>query len=323
MIVSCTKSEQTKTMVTPVPVRVMTISTASDTTIRNYVGVVESETKVDLTFPMGGTLTNIYVKNGQTVRKGDLIATIDDTRARSMHETSEATLRQAEDGYERMLKVYKEGGISEVRWMQMETDLAKARQAEVSSRKSLEDCRLVAPVDGVVDIQKLSVGSHVRPSEVFASVQNVDVMNVRYTIPEQEIGNIVVGDEVEVEIPALGTEVYRAKVVERSLVANPMGHTYTLRARIEPVKGVLPGMVVKAHMTKTGSVGIVVPTECVVTVYNGQVVWLVKDSVVSRQHIKWSDLVRNGVLVTDGLNDGDIVVVDGFQKLYPGAKVTY
>lgn len=322
LFTACSKQKRA-TSVAPVPVSVMTISTAADTTIRNYVGVIESDTKVDLTFPVGGTLTQICVSNGQTVRRGDLIATIDDTRARSMYEASAATLRQAEDGYERMRKVYEQGGISEVRWMQMETDLAKARQSEISSRKSLNDCRMVSPVDGVVDIQRASVGSHVRPSEAFASIQSVNVMNVRYTIPEQEIDRIEVGDCIEVEIPALRDTIVAARVIERSLIANPMGHTYTVCARLTRPVGALPGMVAKVRTAKTGSVGVAVPANCIVTVYDGQVVWVVRDSVAVRQHIEYSDLVRNGVLVSSGLVDGDIVVIDGYQKLYPGAKVTY
>lgn len=319
---ACSKQHRASS-VAPVPVSVMTIYTAADTTIRHYVGAIESDTKVDLTFPMGGTLTQICVSNGQTVHRGDLIAAIDDTRARSMHEASLATLRQAEDAYDRMRKVYEQGGISEVRWMQMETDLAKAQQSELSSRKSLDDCRMISPVDGVVDIHKASVGSHVRPAEAFASVQSVDVMNVRYTIPEQEIDRIEIGDRICVEIPALHDTTVEAKVIERSLVANPMGHTYTICARLARPVGALPGMVAKVSMAKTGSVGVVIPTNCIITVYDGQVVWIVRDSVAVRQHIECSDLVRNGVLVSSGLADGDIVVIDGYQKLYPGAKVTY
>lgn len=107
------------------------------------------------------------------------------------------------------------------------------------------------------------------------------------------------------------------------MIANPMGHTYTVRASLKDAKDVLPGMVAKVRMRKTGTVGVVIPSDCVLTVYDGYVVWTLVDSVAHRQHIQCSDLVRNGVLVTEGLQDGDILVVDGYQKLYPGAKVTY
>lgn len=322
VLMACSKQAK-PVEVAPVPVSVLTVSTKADTTTRHYVGTVEADTKVDLSFPLGGTLTGLYVTNGQMVHKGDLIATIDDTRARSMHDAAEATLAQAEDAYERLRQVYEQGGISEVRWMQMKTDLSKARNSALSARKNMEDCSMVAPVDGIIDIQKVSVGSDIRPSGHFASVQNVDQMNVRYTIPEHEIDRIAIGDEVLVEVPARGDALLKARVVERSLIANPMGHTYTVCARLEDPNGVLPGMVAKVMMSKTGMVGVVIPAHCVVTVYDGQVVWLVRDSNVSRQHILCTDLVRNGILVTDGLEDGDIVVVEGYQKLYPGAKVTF
>lgn len=320
-LTSCTKKVVTE--VAPLRVDVMTINAGVDTTIRNYVGSVESETKVNLSFRLGGTLTELNVRNGERVRAGQCIAAVDDVRARALHNAALATLRQAEDGYARMERVYKEGGISDVRWMQMLTDLEKARQSEITARQNVEDCRMIAPVDGVVDVRNISVGSSVAPAEVFATVQSLQVMNVRFTIPEQEIGRVEVGDMVEVTLPALNNATLQATIAERSMIANPMGHTYTVRACLKEAKDVLPGMVAKVRMRKTGTVGVVIPSDCILTVYDGYVVWTLVDSVAHRQHIQCSDLVRNGVLVTEGLQDGDILVVDGYQKLYPGAKVTY
>lgn len=322
ILVACSKPVTSE--VPPMKVDVLYIATESDTTIRNYVGVVEPEIKVNLSFPLGGTLTELNVRNGERVRAGQRIASVDDTRARALHDAAVATLRQAEDGYERMERVYKEGGISDVRWMQMLTDLEKARQTEISTRQNVEDCHLYAPVDGVVEVRAVSVGSRVAPVETFASVQDLRKMGVRFTIPEQEIGRVQTGDKIDVVLPALSDALLSATVTERSLVANPMGHTYTLRARLERVENVLPGMVAKVRMSHTGNTGVVIPAKCVVTVYDGVIAWVVDaDSVVSRRHITVTDFVRNGVLVTDGLQDGDRVVIDGYHKLYPGAKVTF
>lgn len=321
-LVACSKPVTSE--VAPIKVDILSISTESDTTVRNYVGVVEPDTKVNLSFPLGGTLTQLNVRNGDRVRAGQLIASVDDTRARALHDAAVATLRQAEDGYERMEHVYKEGGISDVRWTQMLTDLEKARQTEISTRQNVEDCHMIAPVDGIVEIRPLSVGSRVAPVETFASVQDLRVMNVRFTIPEQEIGRVTTGDQIDVTLPALQDASVRATITERSLVANPMGHTYTLRARMEDTKNVLPGMVAKVRMAHTGNTGVVIPAKCVVTVYDGVIAWVVDaDSVVTRRHITVTDFVRNGVLVTDGLQDGDRVVIDGYHKLYPGAKVIF
>lgn len=322
IMVACSKPVTSE--MPPMKVDVLYISTEADTTVRNYVGVIEPETKVNLSFPLGGTLTELNVRNGDRVRAGQLIASVDDIRARALHDAAVATLRQAEDGYARMERVYKEGGISDVRWTQMLTDLEKARQTEISTRQNVEDCRLYAPVDGVVEIRSVSVGSRVAPVETFASVQDLRVMNVRFTIPEQEIGRVETGDTIGVVLPALSEASVGAIITERSLVANPMGHTYTLRARLEKAENVLPGMVAKVRMSHTGTTGVVIPAKCVVTVYDGVIAWVVDaDSVVSRRHITVSDFVRNGVLVTDGLQDGDRVVIDGYHKLYPGAKVTF
>ena len=115
-------------------VEVMVVAADDNTNQRDFVGEIGSETELDLGFPLGGTLTKVAVQNGQRVKKGQLLAEVDATTARSLHNTALATLRQAEDAYERMKNVHKEGAISDVRWVQMETDLEKARQSVVAAR---------------------------------------------------------------------------------------------------------------------------------------------------------------------------------------------
>lgn len=307
-----------------IPVEIAVVDYSDGTNVRNYVGTLKSEVKVSLSFPLGGTITDIYVHNGQKVTKGAIIAKVDETTAKSLHDAALASLNQAEDGYERLKQVHEEGGISDVRWVQMETDLEKARQTEITARKHLEDCTIYAPQDGIISMGDRVVGEYMRPSEAFCNLIDMNKLIVEFSVPEKEIGLINIGDKAVGEIQALGDIQKNLVIYDKAIVSNPFGHTYSVKSKIDlDGKDALPGMVVKIRLNATANSGIIVPASCVQTVTEGLAVWKVKNGKSYRTIIEVSDFVKNGVLVTSGLENGDTIVTVGYQKLYNGAPVSF
>lgn len=325
VFIGCGEKTAPKRQFNPViPVEISAIDFSDDANFRNYVGSIKSEMKIALSFPLGGTLTGIYVHNGQNVKKGDIIAKVDETTAKSLHDAALATLNQAEDGYKRLKQVHEEGGISDVRWVQMETDLEKARQTEISTRKHLDDCTIYAKQDGVISMTDRSIGEMMRPSEAFCYLIDLEKLIVEFSVPEKEIGMIKKGDKAIATIPSLNDEEKEITIIDKAVVSNPFGHTYNVKARIALDKNdVLPGMVAKIRMSHTASSGIVVPASCIQTMPKGVAVWTLKNGKAYRRSIEVSEFVKNGVLVTKGLEYGDTIVTIGYQKLYNGAKVFF
>ena len=324
LLIGCGEKTDTKQQYDPaIPVEVEVVNFTDGTNFRHYVGTLKSEVKMSLSFPLGGNLTDIYVHNGQKVKKGAIIAKIDETTAKSMHDMALASLNQAEDGYERLKQVHEEGGISDVRWIQMETDLEKARQAEVAARKRMEDCVIRAPFDGIVSCRNHHVGEEMKPLEVFARVIDMRQLRVEFSVPEHEIGLLPVGATATALIPALDNRELTLRVNDKSLIANPLGHTYMVFASVVggDTKGLLPDMVAKIHLSLNDRVGMVIPSECVTVMPEGPVVWVVNDGKAYHRAITIGEFVGNGVEVKSGLSDGDTVITLGQQKLYNGAKV--
>ena len=212
-----------------------------------------------------------------------------------------------------------------MRWVQMETDLEKARQSEISTRKHLEQCTLYASQDGVISMDKHLVGENVSPMRTFCRIIDLRKMNVEFSVPEREIQFVKKGDVAFADIPSLGLKNIELEVVDKSIVANSFGHTYDVKTRVvsDNAKEILPGMVAKIRMTATALSGIVIPSSCVQTVADGIAVWVVENGKTFRRNIVPSDFVKNGVIVKSGLNHGDTIVTAGYQKLYNGAKVSY
>lgn len=322
MLTSCKKKETVREL-QPLPVTVMAIDSMSGGLTRTYVGDVEEDVAVAMSFATGGKLQSLYVKNGDHVRAGQLLCSINKSSAQSAYNAAKASLKQAEDAYQRLKKVYDQGSLPEVKWVEMLTNLDKARSVEQMAKKQLDDCNLYAPIAGVVDGCNSVAGASLLPGEPVMSILNMKQVAVTFTVPESEIANVLVGCEAQVQVPALGDVVLTGKISEQSMVANKLSHSYTLKILLpNSDKKLLPGMVCKVLLPQSNNEGIIIPAKMVQTRPEGLSVWVIRGGRAHRQLVQSSAFVSNGVLIIDGLQQGDTVVTGGYEKLYTNAAVS-
>ncbi|MBO4488042.1 MAG: efflux RND transporter periplasmic adaptor subunit [Bacteroidales bacterium] len=310
--------------VEPVEVTVMTVDTISGSLSRTYVGDVTENLSISLGFPLGGRVEKVYVKAGDKVRAGQLLASVDKTSARNAYQSAKATLDQAEDAYARLKQVYEQGSVAEVKWVEMQTNLDKARAMEQMAKKQLDDCDLHAPVSGVVDRCEAQAGATLLPGVPAVTLLDVHSLSVSFSVPEDDIAAIHVGDTATVIVPALQDRALKVKITESGVSASRVVHSYNVKALfVRPPAELLPGMVCKVrfHKQNTSSKGLVIPAKSVQTHPQGQCVWLVRHGKAQRVIVQSSGFVANGVLISSGLQPGDTLVTAGMQKLYPNAPV--
>jgi RND family efflux transporter MFP subunit len=187
---------------------------------------------------------------------------------------------------------------------------------------------LRAPFDGVVSCGTHHVGEELKPVESFARVIDMGRLRVAFSVPEHEVGLLPVGTAAKAVVPALDDREFSLRVSDKSLVANPLGHTYKVYGTMvqqsssnSSSAGLLPDMVAKVKVDIDTKAGIVVPAECVQVMPEGTIVWVVECGKAYHRVVTVGDFIRNGVMVEGGLNAGDSVIVSGQQKLYSGAKV--
>ncbi len=309
----------------PLPAEIEVVGINNSNVTNTYVGEIGAKTDLPLIFPLGGQLTSIQVKSGQQVREGQVLATVDNTQAKAMLESAEAMLAQAKDAYARLKPVHEKGGISDVKWVEMETNLQKAQSMVISSRKRYEDCTLRAPQNGVLNLNDVEVGQHLSVGQPIGSLLDMTGKKAFFTVPENEIGALMHGEDVTVFLPALDRS-FEAKVEEKSLVATHIAHTYQVIAALKDDKAaemLLPGMVCRVIVNNKKVSGFIISSGCVQTQQNGHSVWLLRNGRTTRQMIKIVEFVENGVLVSEGLHKGDTIISKGYQKMYEGARISY
>ena len=306
----------------PVPVRVMKAGTAENEGIRTYVGTaVPSKTAV-LSCSYPGTVVCLPVKKGEKVRKGDTIAVISSPSVSSTWEMAHATLKQAEDGYNRVVQVHSTGGIPDVKLVEIETQLSKARAAAEAADNALENCTVKAPFNGVAGEIFIEHGIEAGVMEPIARILDISSVEIEFSVPEKEINGINEGEELTVEVPALGNLTFSARIKNKGVSASPLSHSYTCTLAHSPqAKGLMPGMVCKISRSELSGKGTVIPASCVKTDASGRYVWTVNESTVYKKYITVGGFSGTGVIITDGLSEGDNIITEGSQKVSGGMKV--
>ena len=321
-VTACKKTAPVKERAA-LPVQVMVVDTVTGGMTRTYVGEVEENLSVAVSFPMGGRVERVYVHEGDRVRAGQILATISKSTAQNAYNSAKASLDQAEDAYNRLKKVYDQGSLAEVKWVEMETNLERARSMEQIARKQLEDCVLKSPISGVVGSCNAKAGGSLLPGEPAVTILDMGKVSVTFSVPESEISTVNVGDEASVSVPALDNRIMNGKITDRSVSASRVSHSYQVKIAFpNPDKSLMPGMVCKVLLNESDSQGFVVPAKCVQTRPEGLSVWVVENGRAQHRLITSTAFVANGVLVSSGLHPGDTVITAGMDKLYVGADIT-
>lgn len=322
LAVSCSDSGSEKETDKFVSVKVMPVKSERGIRSSSYVGSVIPLKSAVLSCRYPGTLTGLYVSQGDYVEKGQVLAQVESSSVESAYKMARATLEQAEDGYGRVMQVYGTGSIPDVKRVEVEAQLSKARAAAEAASRSLEDCKIKAPFAGVVGEVYCDRGVELSLLDPIAKVMDISDVEIRFPVPEKEIGRLRVGDTAYLVVPALKDSAFSARVKTKGMVASALAHSYD--CTVEPlcrVDGLLPGMVCKVYLATDSRSGIVIPSSVVQMDAAGRYVWLVSDSVVVKRYVEIDGFSGKGVVVTSGLEQGESLIVEGSRKVSTGMKV--
>ena len=307
-----------------IAVGVQRIDTVGGLVRNSYPGYLEEGNTVDISFKYGGTLQTLNVKEGSTVRKGQVLARVSSAQMESTQRSAQATLEQAQDAYERLKKVHDNGSLPEIKWREMVANLEKAQAALDLANAMLADNTITAPFSGTVASLNAELGENITPLKPVMRIINTKGLTVKISVPENEIGKVRVGDTAEVVVPALGDRRFMGKVTEKSMTASLLTHSYPVKVLIEqPDEELVPGMISKVVLSADVSTGIIVPANAILVNQEGRFVWVAEEGRATRRNITISGYSGSGVIVSEGLQAGDVVIVEGYQKVSEGMKVEY
>ena len=300
----------------PTRVKTQVVSPGMVDNAQTYVGIVEEREATAVSFTGMGIIKRMLVNEGQAVSKGQLIAEMDDTQARNLLSGAEAQMTQANDALARYKMLHDNGSLPEVKWVEI-------------------DCRLVAPVSGIIGKKLIGAGETALPSQAVVSILDISTVKVKVAVPEAEVGGINANTPTSIQVEAINGS-YQGGQIEKGVQADALTHTYDIRINVaNGNRKLLPGMVANVRFVSDGSQAIgskMIPVTAVqkktvstsLQADGSLFVWTVgKDSTAHRSTVTIGQTQGNYICVIDGLSIGDRIVTEGYQKLSEGTKVIY
>ena len=268
-------------------------------------------------------MLKINFEEGTSVKKGQLLAKVNDRQLQAQLQRLVSQLKLAEDRVFRQDALLKRDAVSKEAYEQVKTDLATLNADIEIIKANIELTELRAPFDGVIGLRQVSIGTYASPTTVVAKLTKIAPLKVEFSVPERYAKQIKKGTNlnfsVEGNLDAFGAQVY---AVESAI--DPNLHQFTARALYPNVKHILlPGRYASVLLKKDEiENAIAIPTEAIVPEMGKDKVYLYKSGKAEPVDIITGIRTASEVQVIRGLHMGDTIITSGTLQLRTGLAVT-
>jgi multidrug efflux system membrane fusion protein len=328
-----------------VPVMVAPVEQKTTSVELGSFGTVEAYASVEVKTQITGILTGVHFTEGQMVKKGDLLLSIDPRQsqaalkaAQANLEKDEAQLKNAEKEAARQTELLHKGFASQDEYDKSATAVETLRAAVNADKAAVENavlqldyCSIRSPIDGCIGKLHINQGNLVKADDTsVVTIKQIDPIYVSFWVPEQYLpaiqkymatGNL----DVTVYQPYEKQEPIHGSLAFVDNTVDDIANTRTIRLRAtfsNKDQRLWPGQYVNVVLTLTEEPNsLVIPSQAVQTSQNNQFVYAVKsDRTVEAKPITVKRTM-NDETVVEGLQPGEMVVTDGQLRLVPGARV--
>lgn len=326
-----------------------TVKVGAIADLLEVVGTVRARTSAVVSTRIPGTVSILRVREGDRVRKGQLLLQLDAQENQAGALSAVAGIEEAQRWrdealsrkkltdatFERYQKLFNEQAISrqEFEVKQTEKELAnqgvaraeaRLRQAQEGSRAAgamADYTKIVAPISGIITSKQADLGATVFPAQPLMTLEDEGSYQLELSIPESMIAKVRPGTPVQVTLEALNV-MFTAKIAEIVPTTDPASRTYTAKVALTQ-KGLKSGMFGRGSIALASSTnGILVPKKSIVERGALTSVCIVDNmNIVRTRLVKIGKTVGDKVEILSGLSDGERIVVSGVEALTEGVKV--
>ncbi len=332
----------------PVPVFIAEVQKATAVYYDQYPATIVALNEVQVRPQVTGYITGIWFRDGQHVLKGQKLYSIDQQQYQAGYEQSVANLNVAKanlakaqqdaDRYEELQKKdavarqIVEHAQADLQAAKMQMEAAKANVTAVET--NLRYATIFAPFDGTIGISQVKMGAAVSPGQtILNTISSDDPMAVDFAAGQKEIGRFV---QLEEKGAASADSIFTLLMPDQTVYANP-GHISLIDRSVDPQTGTIkvrvvftnkkellrPGMSVNVRVKNNGAApSLLIPAKAIIEQMGEYFVFVVGDSSkVAQRKITRGAFINDKIIVKDGLQEGEKIVIEGVQKLKEGAKV--
>ena len=311
----------------PVTVSDAPVQAQSWTPFLYSVGSLVATQGIDVTNEVAGQVRTIHFRSGQEVKQGDLLLELDDSVDRADLDGARAEQRLAEIRFGRSRDLLQKKAISKADYDEAQASLDNARAQVTSRLEVLRKKQIKAPFTGLLGIRKVDVGEYLSPGSPIVPLQSLDPIFVDYSLPEQELGKISVGQELTLNVKSYPQRDFQGRITAINPGIDPATRNVRIRGELENSDQALrPGMfaTVHTHLPLRENI-LTVPRTAITYAPYGDSVFVVQQQgsglVVQRVQVTTGEVRGDVVEIKHGLTAGQRVVTAGQLKLRNGSPV--
>lgn len=288
----------------------------------NVTGSILADESVTLNSEVAGKIEMISFKEGQKVRKGDLLIKLNDDEVLAEIEKLQYTRKLNEDNEFRQQQLLDKEAISREEYETSLTTLNTTKAEIKIMQARLDKHHIKAPFDGVVGLRDVSEGSYLNPGSRIADLYKVDPIKLEFSIPSKYISLVNEGDSILFSVDAYDRQ-FRGSIYAIEPQIDPQTRSLKVRANAPNKNGLLlPGQFARINLIlETIPNAMMVPTIAVIPELNGKKLYLYKNGIVESQSVQTGIRTEDNLQVTAGISPGDTVIVSGLMQVNQGTEV--
>lgn len=299
-----------------------------------FIGSVESSDRGVLASRIDGRIGRLAIKVGDQVKAGQLLLTIGENtvndrlaEAQGSKEAAAARLELAEKTYKRYEQLAQAEAVTPQEMDRMAAEREQAQQNYQSRTASTAQARtgaaynrVTAPYAGQIAERLVDTGSTVMPGTPLLVIERSGIPQARISVPESLVGQMTLGEEMQLEIPALQRTV-TGVVTEIQPGSDPATRSFAIKLKLPPDAELTPGLFLRAHRRTAASNALIIPRTALVQ--RGQLtgVYVVEANILHFRLIKIGPQLGDKVEVLSGLTAGETIVTSDVQRAQSGARV--
>lgn len=286
-------------------------------------GKLMPDEEVDLSFEASGKIIDINFTEGSSVKKGQLLAKVNDSQLQAQLARLEAQMPLAEDRVFRQNALLQRDAVSKEAYEQVKTELATLHADIENVKASIAMTELRAPFDGVIGLRQVSTGAYASPTTVIAKLTKITPLKVEFAVPERYARQIRKGSNLTFKIEGK-LEEFKAQVYATESSIDPETHTLTVRAIYPNHNGLLlPGRYADVSLKQEEiSDAIAIPSEAIVPEMGKNKVFVYRSGKAYPIDVEIGIRTEAEIQIVKGLSAGDTILTSGTLQLRTGMPVT-
>jgi RND family efflux transporter MFP subunit len=305
------------------PVSVLTVRLTNVADIVYLPAMVEANIDAVLSAEKAGRIVEVMADRGDRVGKDQLLLQIDDRIWQANLKQARIAARDAERNMERFQTLKAMGAVADSEYDSIERAHVQTSSRLDDAKINIDQCRVVSPISGIINDRFVDAGEYVQPGTPVFQVVDHAIVKVVLQVPEKDVFSVRTGDPVAFSVQPLSGQSFTGIVTFVAAQADRRNNAFRTELTVDNTTGMLrPGMIaqVEFHRGENSNMASL-PISAVLPSKGDYIVYLAENGQAVRRQVQIETITRERALISEGVESGDRIIVDGNRTLSDGQRI--